>query len=67
LSRTVIRTCAIPDRAGEPPSIAVSMKLISACSSRSKGVSNTSSASAYFLPSLCSLVYTRKWALVLML
>uniref|UniRef100_A0A8C0QRQ0 Uncharacterized protein n=1 Tax=Chelonoidis abingdonii TaxID=106734 RepID=A0A8C0QRQ0_CHEAB len=64
ISRTVIRISAAPDSAGEPPSIAVSMKLISACSSRSKGVSNTSSA--YFLPSLRWRVHTRKWSVELM-
>uniref|UniRef100_A0A8C8RJN4 Uncharacterized protein n=1 Tax=Pelusios castaneus TaxID=367368 RepID=A0A8C8RJN4_9SAUR len=64
MSRTMIRTWAVPDFGGEPPSIAVSMKPISACFSRSKGVSNTSSA--YLLPSLRPRVYTRKWSVELM-
>uniref|UniRef100_A0A8C8RJ47 Uncharacterized protein n=1 Tax=Pelusios castaneus TaxID=367368 RepID=A0A8C8RJ47_9SAUR len=55
ISQTRTRTLAVPDRGGEPPSTAVSMKLISGFSSLSKGFSSTSSA--YFLPSLlkCSL------------
>uniref|UniRef100_A0A8C4YG25 Uncharacterized protein n=2 Tax=Gopherus TaxID=38771 RepID=A0A8C4YG25_9SAUR len=54
ISRTITRIRAVPDRGGEPPSIAMSVKLISSFSSRSRGLSSTSSA--YFLLSLRSRV-----------
>uniref|UniRef100_A0A803YD06 Uncharacterized protein n=1 Tax=Meleagris gallopavo TaxID=9103 RepID=A0A803YD06_MELGA len=46
---TTTRTSAVPDLGGEPPSVAVSTKCNSRCSSRSKGLSRTSSV--YLPPS----------------
>uniref|UniRef100_A0A8V0YBT2 Uncharacterized protein n=1 Tax=Gallus gallus TaxID=9031 RepID=A0A8V0YBT2_CHICK len=49
MEATTTRTWAVPDLGGEPPSVAVSTKCSSRCSSRSKGLCRTSSA--YLSPS----------------
>uniref|UniRef100_A0A8C0U171 Uncharacterized protein n=1 Tax=Cyanistes caeruleus TaxID=156563 RepID=A0A8C0U171_CYACU len=65
ISRTITRIKAVPDRGGVPPSTAVMLKATSACCSRSRARSNTSSA--YLLPSLRRRVYTRKYSFELIL
>uniref|UniRef100_A0A674GJF3 Uncharacterized protein n=1 Tax=Taeniopygia guttata TaxID=59729 RepID=A0A674GJF3_TAEGU len=65
VSRTITRIKAVPDRGGFPPSPAVMMKATSACCSRSRARSNTSSA--YLPPPLRRWVYTWKYSFELIL
>uniref|UniRef100_A0A8C3MAI3 Uncharacterized protein n=1 Tax=Geospiza parvula TaxID=87175 RepID=A0A8C3MAI3_GEOPR len=65
ISRTTTRIKAVPDRGGVPPSTAVMLKATSACCSRSRARSSTSSA--YLLPSFRCWVYTWKYSFELIL
>uniref|UniRef100_A0A671EBD0 Uncharacterized protein n=1 Tax=Rhinolophus ferrumequinum TaxID=59479 RepID=A0A671EBD0_RHIFE len=59
ISKTSMRTRAVPVRGGAPPSTAMRVNLSSGCSSLSRALSRTSSG--YFLPSLPFRVRTWKW------
>uniref|UniRef100_A0A8C0Q609 Uncharacterized protein n=3 Tax=Canis lupus TaxID=9612 RepID=A0A8C0Q609_CANLF len=61
MSRTSMRTKAVPVLGGTPPSTARRVNLSSVCSSRSRALSKTSSG--YFLPSPLLRVRTWKWEL----
>uniref|UniRef100_A0A669Q5X8 Uncharacterized protein n=1 Tax=Phasianus colchicus TaxID=9054 RepID=A0A669Q5X8_PHACC len=61
MSSTCTVICAVPERAGLPPSTAVSTSCSSGCSSRSKARSSTSSGKS--LPSCSCLTSREKWEL----
>uniref|UniRef100_A0A8C8Y1L1 Uncharacterized protein n=3 Tax=Felidae TaxID=9681 RepID=A0A8C8Y1L1_PANLE len=58
MSKTSMRTRAVPDLGGVPPSSAVRVNLISACSSRSSALSSTSCGN---MPSELSCNLRWKW------
>uniref|UniRef100_A0A8C0PZP6 Uncharacterized protein n=1 Tax=Canis lupus familiaris TaxID=9615 RepID=A0A8C0PZP6_CANLF len=62
LSKTSMRTRAVPDLGGGPPSSAVRVNLISARSSRSRALSSTSCGN---MPSGLSCKLRWKWELEL--
>uniref|UniRef100_A0A3B4TBT9 Uncharacterized protein n=1 Tax=Seriola dumerili TaxID=41447 RepID=A0A3B4TBT9_SERDU len=53
LSKTLIMICEVPDFGGLPPSIAVSVMVITGCFSRSKDFCSTNSADT-LSPALCT-------------
>nr|BAE02310.1 unnamed protein product [Macaca fascicularis] len=61
MSITSIRTRAVPDLGGVPPSTAVRVNLISGCSSRSRALFSTSCGN--IMPSRLSCKLRWKWKL----